>query len=89
MQKLLPDNMDLAEQLEALLACLGQQAKLVEQREIESLIMWVSSFITYVAIIAEAHPEQAQDMLGYYKRTQQMHSTQLQERTGVQQRKLK
>ena len=61
MRELLPDNMNLAEQLEALLACLGQQAKPVEQREIESLITWVSS------IIAEGHPERAQDMLGYIR----------------------
>ena len=57
MRELLPDNMALTERLEALPTRLGEQAKQAEQREIRSLIMWVSSFITYVAIVAEAHPE--------------------------------
>ena len=58
--------MALVEQLEALPANLGQQSKQAEQREIGSFIVWVSSFmITYVAIVAEAHPEWVRDMLGY------------------------
>ena len=67
MQELLPDSMALAEWLEALPARLDQQAKLVEQRQIGSLITWVSSFITYVGIVAEAHPEQVREMLGYMR----------------------
>ena len=57
MRELLPDNMALTEWLEALPTRLGEQAKQAEQREIGLLITWVSSFITYVAIVAEAHPE--------------------------------
>lgn len=65
MRELLPDYMALTERLEALPTHLGEQAKQAEQREIESLIMWVSSFITYVAIVAEAHKHGGQGWLTY------------------------
>ena len=43
MRELLPDNIALTERLEALPSGLA-------------LVTWVSSFATYIAIIAEAHP---------------------------------
>ncbi len=67
MKELLPDNLALAERLEALPVRLGQPAKPAEQREIGSLITWVSSFTTYVAIMAEAQPGQVRDMLAYMR----------------------
>ena len=67
MRELLPDNMALAERLEALPIRTGQPAKQAEQREVGSLITWVSSFTTYVAVVAEAHPERVRDMLAYMR----------------------
>ena len=59
--------MALAERLEALPVRMGQPAKQAEQREVGSLITWVSSFTTYVAVVAEAHPERVRDMLAYMR----------------------
>ena len=67
MRELLPDNMALAERLEALPLRLGHPTKQAVQREVGSLITWVSSFTTYVAIVAEAHPERVRDMLAYMR----------------------
>ena len=63
MRELLPDNLALAERLEALPVCFGQPSKNAEQRAIGSLITWVSSFATYVAIISE----RVVDMLAYMR----------------------
>lgn len=65
MRDLLPDNMALGEKLEALPVCLGQTQKGAEQREVGSLLSWVTSFLTYVAVMYEAHPERVVDMLAY------------------------
>ena len=66
-RELLPDNMALAERLEVLPLRLGHPSKQVELREIGSLITWVSSFSSYVAIVSEAHPERVCDMLAYMR----------------------
>ena len=46
---------------------LGQPSKRAEQREVSSLITWVASFTTYIAIVAEAHPERVRDLLAYMR----------------------
>ena len=66
MRELLPDNVALAEHLAALQPSLGTP-KQPEQREVDSLMTWVSSFSTYVAIIAQAHPHRVLDMLAYMR----------------------
>ena len=69
MRELLPDNMALAERLEALPARLGNSAPriIAEQREVPSLLTWVSCFATYVAVVAQAHPHRVTDMLAYMR----------------------
>ena len=67
MRELLPDNMALAERLEALPLRMGPVAKQAEQREVGSLMTRVSSFTTYVAIVAEVHPQRVRDMLAYMR----------------------
>ena len=67
MRKLLPDNIALSERLTALPPGLAPP-KPPGEREIggdRALVTWVSSFATYVAIIAEAHPGRVCDMLVY------------------------
>ena len=69
MRELLPDNIALTERLAALLSGLAPQ-KPLSQRVIGgewALVTWVSSFATYIAIIAEAHPERVVDMLAYMR----------------------
>ena len=59
MRKLLPHNIALSERLAALPPELAPPQALGE-REIggeRALVTWVSSFATYVAIVAKAHPE--------------------------------
>ena len=67
MRELLPDNIALAERLVALPPGLAPP-KPPGEREIGgdgALVTWVSSFATYVAIVAQAHPGQVADMLAY------------------------
>ncbi len=66
MRELLPDNVALAERLEALPTWV-QPTKHPEQREVGSLLIWVSSFATYVAVVAQAHPDRVTDMLAYMR----------------------
>ena len=69
MRELLPDNLALAERLAALPQGLAPP-KPPGEREItgdKALMTWVSSFATYVAIIAEAHPARVGDMLAYMR----------------------
>ena len=66
MRELLPDNVAMAKRLTSLPPSLGPP-KPQEQREVSSLITWVSSFATYVAIVAQAHPERVCDMLAYMR----------------------
>ena len=69
MRELLPDNIALAERLGALPPGLAPPKPPGEQ-EISgerALMTWVSSFSTYVAIVAEAHPERVGDMLAYMR----------------------
>ena len=64
MRDLLPDNLALAECLETLPTKLIP-TKQPEQREVGSLLTWVSSFATYVAVVAQTHPTRVTDMLAY------------------------
>lgn len=69
MRELLPDNIAMAERLAALPSSVTH-AKPPSEREIggdKALITWVASFCTYVAIVAEAHPERVVDMLAYMR----------------------
>lgn len=69
MRELLPDNLALAERLAALPQGLAP-SKHPGEREIageKALMTWVSSFSTYVAIVAEAHPARVGDMLAYMR----------------------
>ena len=69
MRDLLPDNIALAERLAALPSGLAPP-KPPGEREIggdQALLTWVSSFATYVAIVAEVHPERAGDTLAYLR----------------------
>ena len=69
MRELLPDNIALAERLAALPPGLAPP-KPPGEREIRgdrALVTWLSSFATYVAIVAQAHPECVGDMLAYMR----------------------
>ena len=69
MWELLPDNIALTERLATLPSGLAQ-TKTPTDREIggnRALITWVSSFATYIAIVAEAHPDRVTDMLAYMR----------------------
>ena len=69
MRELLPDNIALAERMAALPSGIIQQKQL-GQRDIggkRALMTWVSSFATYVAIVAGAHPERVADMLAFMR----------------------
>ena len=69
MRELLPDNIALSERLAALPPGLAP-LKPLGQREIrgeKALMTWVSSFATYIAVIAEAHPQRVHDMLAYMR----------------------
>ena len=66
MRELLPDNIALSECIEALLSHSARE-RVTHQREIGSLLTWVSSFATYVAVISESHPERVPDMLMYLR----------------------
>ena len=68
MRDLLPDNMALAERLEALPGSrMGQPQKNAEQWGIGLVIMWPSCFATYVAIVSQTHPERTMEMLAYMR----------------------
>ena len=62
MRELLPDNLTIAE--DAASRPLDQRPK---QREVASILSWVSAFATYIAVMAEAHPGQVKDMLAYMR----------------------
>lgn len=64
---LLPDNLALAKRLEALPLRLTQLGRPAEQKEVHSILTWVSCFATYMAIISQAHPERMIDMLAYMR----------------------
>ena len=69
MRELLPDNIALTERLAALPSGVAH-AKPPSEREIggdKALATWMSSFATYIAIVAEAHPERVRDMLAYMR----------------------
>ena len=62
MRELLPDNLTIAE--DATSRPLDQRPK---QREVASILSWVSAFATYIAVVAEAHPGRVKDMLAYMR----------------------
>ena len=66
MRDLLPDNIALAERLEALPSH-RSTSKAPEAREINALPTWVSAFSTYVAVVAAAHPGRTKEMLAYLR----------------------
>ena len=66
MRELLPDNIALAERLEALPAHTSY-TRTPETREIGALPTWISAFLTFVAVVAEAHPQRVKDMLAYMR----------------------
>ena len=69
MRELLPDNIALTERLSALPPGLAPP-KPPGEREIggdKALVTWISSFATYVAIVAEAHSGRVCDMLAYMR----------------------
>jgi hypothetical protein len=55
MWDLLPENITLAERLEALPSH-RSSANAPETREVGALATWVTAFTTYIAIVAVAHP---------------------------------
>ena len=63
---LLPDNNALGERLEALPSYTAH-LKAPETRNIGSLYTLVSAYSTYVAIVAEVHPDRVKDMLAYMR----------------------
>ena len=65
MRDLLPDNIALAERLEAL-PTHRSPAKAPETREVGALATWVTAFSTYIAVVATAHPR-VRDMLAYMR----------------------
>ena len=65
MHDLLPDNVALAECLEALLS--HNSSWVAEAQEVRALSTWVVAFATYVAVVAEAHPGCVRDMLAYMR----------------------
>ena len=76
MRELLPDNLALAERLEALPGPASQVGRNSDQREIGSLLTLLSCFATYVAIVAEVHPGRVRDMLAYMRLVVHARSTQ-------------
>ena len=69
MRELLPDNIALAERLAILPTGLASQRPpgLQEIGGERALLTWVSSFATYVAILAGSHPGRVADMLAYMR----------------------
>ncbi len=67
MRELLPDNFALAEKLEAIPLHQGHLSDQPQQREIGSLLSWVSYFATYIVVMSAAHPSRVIDMLGYMR----------------------
>ena len=66
LRELLPDNIALAEKLESL-PTHSHMVKSPEQREISSIVSWVSCFATYLAVVLQVHPERSRDMLAYMR----------------------
>ena len=70
MRELLPDNIALMDHLEALPGAAGVAAfgrDPPKQREVPSLLTWVASFVTYVVIVSERHPEKVKGLLAYMR----------------------
>ena len=66
MHELLPNNIALGEWLEAL-PNRPQTPKPVETRNVSSLLTWVLSFATYVAIVVDCRPSRVKDMMAYMR----------------------
>ena len=69
MRELLPDNVRLLKNVEELDSKLGaapfSAATRPKHCEVHSLLTWVSCFMLYVAVLAEAHPGLVQQHLAY------------------------
>lgn len=66
MRELLPDNIALAERL-ATLPQHSFQTQPTSQREVSSICSWTCAFATYVAVLAQAHPELVVSRLAYMR----------------------
>ena len=66
MRELLPDNIALAERLEAL-PLHATHSSSPETCEVGALSTWVSAFCTYVEVVEVAHPGRVRDMLAYMR----------------------
>ena len=66
MRDLFPDNIALAERLEALPSH-RTPSSAPETREVGALATWVTAFATYIAIVAVAHPGRVRYMLAYMR----------------------
>ena len=62
LKELLPDNIAALEQNSAVARPHDQLPKL---REVTSILTWISAFVTYAAIVAEAYPGRTKDLLAY------------------------
>ena len=65
MKELLPDNVTLAEQLEALPSTAASTN--APLREVASITSWTCAFATYIAVVAQVHPARVCDMLAYMR----------------------
>ena len=65
MRELLPDNVALAERLEALPSTAASNH--APLREVASITSWTCAFATYIAVVAQAHPARVCDMLAYMR----------------------
>jgi len=66
LRELLPDNLVLTEKFNALPSH-ATHHKTPEHREITNIVTWVSCFSTYVAIVAQTHPQRVRDMMAYMR----------------------
>ena len=65
MRELLQDNIQLSERLEALPRATYQQAH--AQREVDSILTWAGAFLSYMAVVNEAHPEKTKGLIAYMR----------------------
>ena len=64
LKELLPDNIAALDQNASLARPHDQLPK---QREVSSILTWVSAFTTYTAIVSEAHPSRTKELLAYMR----------------------
>ncbi len=62
LKELLPDNVAASEQNAGIAR---PQNHLPKQREVTSILTWISAFLTYTAILAEAFPARTKELMAY------------------------